>query len=78
VVFDAVKKAGFAGATLAGNRVLILDLRAARKADAVTLAHALGAKLEINRGRVRLLNEGEFQKVLAVYDALPHSCPGKN
>jgi hypothetical protein len=78
VIFDAVKKAGFDGATIAGNKVLILDPKAALATHAEALAQALGTKLETTRGRLRLLNEADFQKVLAIYDAFPHSCPGQN
>ncbi len=78
VIFDTVKKAGFDGATIAGNKVLILDPKAALTTHAEALAQALGAKLETTRGRMRLLTEADFQKVLAIYDAFPHSCPGQN
>jgi hypothetical protein len=75
VVLDAVKKAGFDGASIAGNKLLIVDVKGTNKSNAATLAETLGATLTTNRGRAQSLKGGEMEKALRVYDAFPHSCP---
>lgn len=75
VVFDALKKAGFDGGTIAGNKLLIVDPKAANKAKAATLAEALGVHMQTNTGRAHMFDQAGYQKVLALYDAFPHSCP---
>lgn len=75
IVFEAAKKAGFDGATIAGSKLIVVDVKAAKKANAADLAKALGATLETNRGRVRFLDAGDMEKALRLYDAFPHSCP---
>jgi len=75
VVFEAVRRAGFSAATLARNRLLIVDPKAAKMAAAESLKTALGAELITLRGRVRLLDAGDMENALRLYDAFPHSCP---
>jgi len=75
VLFEAMMKAGFDGATVAGNKLFLVDVKASKKSNATELSKTLGAALEINRGRARLLDAVEMEKTLRLYAALPHSCP---
>jgi len=77
VVFDAVQKAGFDGATMSSARLILVDAKSVKKAAAATLAQTLGAKLQAIRGNLRLLDQGGYEKALTAYDAFPHPCPWK-
>jgi hypothetical protein len=75
IVFEVLHKAGFPGGTLAGNELIVVGPHSAKAKNAATLAKTLSARLETRRGHARLLDQAQYEKSLAAYDAFPHTCP---
>lgn len=70
----ALRQGGFKGATIAGNRLLLVDEKAANEDAARKVAAAMQATIEVIHGRMRLISENEYAKSLRAYASTAHSC----
>jgi hypothetical protein len=70
----ALREGGFQGATLAKNRLILVDPKREHVNSAKEVAEAVGATLSITRGRMRLIMQAEYEHVLEKYKTLPSSC----